>query len=58
MKILFTKTGIEHEVSEKLETGFSCDFKDFIAIEKNICFLVNKLFDKKTKCFFKDCFVY
>ena len=34
MKILFTKTGIEHEVSEKLETGFSCDFKDFIAIEK------------------------
>ena len=22
MKILFTKTGIEHEVSEKLETGF------------------------------------
>ena len=34
MKIFFTKTGIEHEVSEKLETGFSCDFKDFIAIEK------------------------
>jgi len=33
MKILFTKTGIEHEVSEKLETGFSFDFKDLISTE-------------------------
>lgn len=33
MKILFTKTGIENEVSEKLGADFACDFQDFIAIE-------------------------
>ena len=35
MKILFTKTGIEHEVAEKLGTQFSCDFKNLISIEHN-----------------------
>ena len=30
MKILFTKTNIEHEVSEILGTNFDCGFHDFI----------------------------
>ena len=33
MKILFTKTGIEYEVSKKLGTDFVFDFQDFIKIE-------------------------
>jgi uroporphyrinogen-III synthase len=33
MKILFTKTGIEKEVSKHLGTDFTYDFKDFIRIE-------------------------
>lgn len=33
MKILFTKTGIEKEVSKHLGTDFTCDFKDVIRIE-------------------------
>lgn len=33
MKILFTKTGIESEVSKHLGAEFLCDFKNFIAIE-------------------------
>lgn len=33
MKILFTKTGIENEVSKKLGTDFSYDFQDFIKID-------------------------
>lgn len=32
-KILFTKTGIEPEVSSYLGVDFICDFKDFITIE-------------------------
>lgn len=32
MKILFTKTGIENEVSEQLGAGFDCHFRDFIVI--------------------------
>ncbi len=43
MKILFTKTGIENEVSKKMETDFICDFQDFIAIEK----IKTKPFDLK-----------
>jgi len=33
MKILFTKTSIEKEVSEKLGADFICGFQDFITIE-------------------------
>ena len=35
MKILFTKTGIEREVNEKLGAQFSCDFKSLISFEHN-----------------------
>lgn len=43
MKILFTKTGIENEVSKKMGTDFICDFQDFIRIEQ----LKTKPFDLK-----------
>lgn len=43
MKILFTKTGIEDEVSKKLGTDFVFDFQDFIKIEH----LKTKPFDLK-----------
>ena len=43
MKILFTKTGIENEVSKKLGTDFVFDFQDFIKIEH----LKTKPFDLK-----------
>lgn len=33
MKILFTKTGIESEVSKHLGTNFQCDFVNFIKME-------------------------
>jgi uroporphyrinogen-III synthase len=35
MKILFTKTGIENEVSQKLGTDAVCDFQDFITVEQS-----------------------
>jgi hypothetical protein len=35
MKILFTKTGIENEVSQKLGTDTVCDFQDFITVEQS-----------------------
>lgn len=43
MKILFTKTGIENEVSKKLGTDLVYDFQDFIRIEH----LKTKPFDLK-----------
>ena len=43
MKILFTKTGIENEVSKKMGTDFVFDFQDFIKIEH----LKTKPFDLK-----------
>lgn len=43
MKILFTKTGIENEVSKKLGADLAFDFQDFIRIEH----LKTKPFDLK-----------
>ena len=43
MKILFTKIGIENEVSKKMGTDFVFDFQDFIKIEH----LKTKPFDLK-----------
>ena len=51
MKILFTKTGIENEVSEKLGAQFSCDFKSFISIEHN---KVNPFFLKNYSLIFSS----
>ena len=65
MKILFTKTGIENEVSKKMGTDFVFDFQDFIKIEhlktkpfelKNYSLIFSSV--NAVKSFFKNKFYY